>query len=188
MYTQRTPTNTSGGEYSYQQDSEFILAEGHEQATTEGPDATKQITDPTEIGLGGLQQTINSFRSINNPDIMDRRTAITVADAAANAKGTSLEAGIKGLYTGLAPFSTANLASPASFAQTQAGIQFRAGERDISGQLAGYAFRNTPMSSFFGSQAGKDFRAGEREDLGIKPIGTQAPAVGGRPQSGPIRL
>ena len=188
LYTQRTPTNTSGGEYSYQQDSEFILAEGHEQATTEGPDATKQITDPTEIGLGGLQETINSFRSINNPDIMDRRKAITVADAAANAKGTSLEAGIKGLYTGLAPFSTANLASPASFAQTQAGIQFRAGERDISGQLAGYAFRNTPMSSFFGSQAGKDFRAGEREDLGIKPIGTQAPAVGGRPRSGPIKL
>lgn len=187
-YTQRTAVNKSGGEYGYEQTSEFVLPKNHQQATTEGPDAAKQVTDLTEIGIGDLQKQIYGFRSINNPDIADRRTAVTVANAAANAKGTSLEAGIKSLYTGLAPFSTAKLASPASFAQTQAGIQFRAGERDISGQLAGYAFRNTPMASFFGSQAGQQFRAGEREDLGIKPIGTQAPAVGGRPPGGPIRL
>jgi hypothetical protein len=44
------------------------------------------------------------------------------------------------------------------------------------------------MSSFFGSAEGQDFRAGERADLGIKPIGTNAPTVGGRSPGGPINV
>ena len=187
-YTQRIATDSTKGEFGYEQGREFILNEDYKKATVEGPDATKQVTDLTEIGLIDLKGRIGSLRSINNPDIADRRISGAVAEAAASAAGTNLEVGIKSLYTGLAPFATANLASPSSFAQTPAGQQIRGGERDISGQLAGYAFRNTPMSSFFGSAAGQDFRAGERADLGIKPIGTNAPTVGGRNPRGPISL
>ena len=187
-YISRIVTADTNGTLSSTQVSEFVLPDnGTTQATEEGTDGAN-IADPNDIALSGLRDKINAIpRSINNKDIVDRRTAVEVAQAQGAATGTTLEPLIGAMYTGVPAFSTGgNIAGPASMTNTLAGIDFRAGERaSLSDNLSGYAFRNTPLADFFGTSAGQNFRAGERADLGIKPIAS-APKTPARPLPGQI--
>lgn len=171
-YISRMVTADTNGTLSSTQVSEFVLPDDSTQATESGTDQAN-IADPNDIALSGLRDRINSIpKSINNKDIVDRRTAVEIATAQGAATGTTLEPLIGAMYTGIPAFSTmGTVPGPASMTNTLAGIDFRAGERaSLSDNLTGYAFRNTPLADFFGTPAGQNFRAGERADLGIKPI------------------
>lgn len=167
-YIQQVNAADSNGVLSSTRVSEFVIPEDSSTPTDDDPKAA----DPNDIALSGLKDRLASIpRSINNKDIVDRRTAVEVATAEGAAAGTTIAPLISALYTGTPAFSTGYIPGPASITDTLAGIEFRAGERaSLSDNLSSYAFRNTPIADFFATPAGQNFRAGERADLGIRPL------------------